>query len=298
MGKILVTGLGGFTGAYVKSSFESKGYEIVGLVQSEKDRRGPSDIVCDLTGYESVVAALRGEILEGVIHLAAISFVAHSNPLDFYGVNVIGTQNLLEALRETQKNLKKVILASSANVYGLAGGESGISERTPVAPVNHYAISKAGMEFMASTYFDDLPIIITRPFNYTGPGQDPSFLVPKIVSHYRDGEKRIALGNLDVSRDFSDVRDIAEMYLGLYESEEKSRIFNLCSGTAYSIGEIVEFMNGIAGYDAEVFVNPDFVRKNEIMILKGDNSELKKAIRLKPPIAFRQTLTDLYQRTA
>jgi nucleoside-diphosphate-sugar epimerase len=229
------------------------------------------------------------------VHLAAVSFVAHANPIDFYAVNILGTQNLLDVLRETKIPLKKIILASSANVYGLAGGELAISEGFPIAPTNHYAISKAGMEFIASAYVKDLPILITRPFNYTGPGQGIQFLVSKIVSHYRQGKREIELGNLDVERDFSDVRDIAEMYRHLYESDVESGIFNLCSGKTYSIGEIISLMNEIAGYEIRVVVNQDFVRKDDIRILKGDNGSLEKAIGSRKPVDFRNTLSDMFR---
>ena len=123
---------------------------------------------------------------------------------------------------------------------------------------------------MAKLWFAKLPIIITRPFNYTGIGQAGNFLIPKIVNHFRENKKQIELGNINVSRDFSDVRDIAKSYVDLLESDVCSEVFNLCSGNVHSLSSIITKMEKIAGYSIDVQVNPDFVRENEIKILGGE----------------------------
>jgi nucleoside-diphosphate-sugar epimerase len=294
MKKILITGLGGFTGQYIKSAFEKAGYKVVGLIKSEQERVTRNDLICDITKKETIKAAIEEIQFDGVIHLAALSFVGHPHPLDFYAVNVIGTQNLLEVLHETQRSLHKVILASSSNVYGNIDSKDAISEDVPFAPVSHYAISKTAMEFVARTYFDKLPIVITRPFNYTGPGQDERFLIPKIVSHYAKNLKSIELGNIDVARDFSDVRDVANAYFGLYESSLRSEVFNICSGKVYTIKEIMGIMNEVAGYEIEILVNKDLVRGNEIMVMRGDDSKLNSVISFSNNLTMRETLEKMY----
>ena len=120
------------------------------------------------------------------------------------------------------------------------------------------------------------------------------FLIPKIVSHFRDSKELIELGNLDVSRDFTDVRDIAQAYFSLYESPASSEVVNLCSGKAYELKSVIEMMNEIADYEIEVRVNPAFVRDNEIKVLSGDNSHLMGLTGFKPSIDFKQTLQDMY----
>lgn len=294
MKKILVTGLGGFTGQYIKNAFEKAGYEVVGLMKSAEERVTQNNLICDITKKETIESAIGDLQFDGVVHLAALSFVEHPTPLDFYDVNVLGTQNLLEVLYETQKSLQKVVLASSSNVYGNIDSKDTISEDVPFAPVSHYAISKVAMEFVARTYFDKLPIVITRPFNYTGPGQAEWFLIPKIVAHYAKNLKSIELGNIDVARDFSDVRDVANAYFGLYESPIKSEAFNICSGSVYTVKEILSIMNEIAGYEIEVLANKEFMRGNEIMVLGGDNAKLKSAISYNPSFAMRETLEKMY----
>src|SRR5699024_6327789 len=122
-----------------------------------------------------------------------------------------------------------------------------------------YACSKLAMEHMVATWFDRLPLILARPFNYTGVGQAEHFLIPKIVSHFRRGEDRLELGNLDVSRDFSDVRDVVRAYLALLACDADSRIVNICSGRPTALRTIVRRMNALVGYEIEIDVNPAFV---------------------------------------
>lgn len=150
---------------------------------------------------------------------------------------------------------------------------------------------------MARTYDDRLPLIITRPFNYTGVGQEEHFLIPKIVAHYRRREPAIELGNLDVVRDFSDVRFVVEVYRRLLESEARAETVNLCSGRGVALGEIIERMNQIAGHAIQVNVNPAFVRANEIRRLIGDNGKLQRMIGPLPIFPIHDILSTLYRNS-
>ncbi len=125
-----------------------------------------------------------------------------------YAINTFGPQYILDACLKLKKSPKRIILASSSTIYGPQGNER-LNEHSLVNPTNHYACSKWAMEQIAATYADRLNITITRPFNYTGVGQDIKFLVPKIISHFKQKAATIKLGNIDVWRDFSDVRWIA-----------------------------------------------------------------------------------------
>ncbi len=269
MQRILVTGSNGFTGRYVCESLTAQGYDVVGLVRSNP---GVNEWACDLADSAAVQQLVAQLNPQGVIHLAAQSFVGHADEREFYDINLFGTLNLLDALEEKGTPLRKVVIASSANVYGPVAAEC-IAETGPPNPVNHYAMSKLAMEYMVKARWDRTPVLITRPFNYTGPGQQDRFLIAKIVSHFRRGEAVIELGNLDVARDFSDVRDIANAYVALYESDAVSEVVNLCSGKIYGLGDIIGMMNKLAGYEIEVRVNPAFVRDNEIKVLGGDNGK-------------------------
>jgi nucleoside-diphosphate-sugar epimerase len=192
-------------------------------------------------------------------------------------VNLIGTRNLLAVLAAAGKRPECVLLASSANVYGNST-EGVLKESTPANPANDYAVSKLAMEYMARIWLDRLPIVIARPFNYTGVGQTENFLLPKIVSHFRRRAEVIALGNLDVWRDFSDVRAVVRAYRRLLEVCPAGETVNICSGRAHSLREVLSMAETITGHSMRVEVNPALVRANEVRILRGDSSKLKRMI--------------------
>jgi len=262
--RILVTGLDGFTGCYLQSELESHGHAVVGLA---------SDLT-DASGISVEIAQVQPE---AVIHLAGIAFVGHGEPKDFYDVNLIGTRNLLEALANHAPDARSVLLVSSANVYGNRT-QGALSEDATADPANDYAVSKLAMEYLSRLWMDQLPIFIVRPFNYTGIGQDENFLIPKIVKHFRDRSPFIELGNLDVWREFGDVRAVTSIYRRLVELSPAGETLNVCTGQTYSLREVVALCEKITGRRLEIKVNPEFVRLNEVRVLKGDNSRLKRVL--------------------
>lgn len=288
---VLITGLRGFTGHYLGAALRARGARVVGLVQGTP--QGADEIACNLTDAQAVCAAVAQVRPTHVVHLAALAFVGHGDARAFYDVNLFGTLNLLEALAALEAPPQKVLIASSANVYGTPGVEV-IDEGVCPAPVNHYACSKLAMEHMVRTWFDRLPIVLTRPFNYTGVGQDAKFLIPKIVSHFRGKAAHIELGNLDVARDFSDVRDVAAAYVSLLEADVRSDVFNVCSGQAYALLDVLRTMTEISGHTMEVRVNPAFVRANEIPVLRGDPRKLLARTGHTSRIGLRDTLDWMY----
>ena len=293
--RALVTGLGGFTGRYLAGELEAAGYRVFGTAHGN-DPVGLDMFAVDLSNRDEmrrIVADVRPDV---VAHLAAISFIAHGDAEAIYRVNVIGTRNLLEALAALEQRPGAVLLASSANIYGNATVEV-IDELVVPAPANDYAVSKLAMEYMARLWMDRLPIVITRPFNYTGIGQAPQFLLPKIVGHFQRGERVIELGNIDVERDFSDVRTVAKAYSDLLAKAPAGEVFNVCSGEAHSLKGVLAMMAEIAGYEIEVRVNPAFVRANEVKRLQGDARKLRRVIGEFGTIPLRQTLQWMYANT-
>jgi GDP-6-deoxy-D-talose 4-dehydrogenase len=289
--RLLITGIAGFTGKYLSEHFTAQGYEVFGTVIGDTEEA--NHFTCDLRDSESIKSLILETQPTHVLHLAAISFVGESNASLIYDVNVIGTCNLLDGLSLLTTPPKKVILASSATVYGDQGCEV-LDESMCPKPVNHYGCSKLVMEQMASNYKNKLPIIITRPFNYTGSGQEPHFLIPKIVSHYQEGKKKIELGNLHVEREFNDIRDVCAIYAALMESDISDVTANLCTGRGIALLSVIEMMNEIAGYEIEVSVNPAFVRPNEIKRLVGSSTKLEALIGDIPLRPFRDTLETMY----
>jgi len=245
--KILLTGAAGFTGLFFKSAAEAEGHQVVALQ-------------ADLTDKAAVVAYVLQAAPDAVVHLAAISFVGHADDTAFYGVNVVGTMNLLASLAALPVKPSTVLLASSANIYGNCDA-SPITEAQPAAPVNHYAMSKLAMEHMARTYLDRLPLVITRPFNYTGIGQSPQFLIPKLVSHFARRAPAIELGNLQVEREFNDVRMVCDAYLALLAHGVPGEVYNVCSGQPYNLQHVIGLLSDITGHTMDVKVNPAYVRQ-------------------------------------
>lgn len=292
LGKVLVTGLEGFTGVYLEHILREKGYDVYGT--SLTDSPKPHIFTCNITKRIEIETIVHDICPDFVIHLAAISFVAESNASLIYDVNVMGTENLLEALLSLEKRPQKVILVSSATVYGNQAVDI-LEETMCPKPINHYGFSKLAMEHLACTYFDALPILITRPFNYVGIGQGEHFLIPKIISHYQKNLTSIELGNLDVAREFNDIRDVVLWYVDLLESETQGEIVNLCSGKAISLTDVIAYMNHLAGYTIDVKVNPKFVRSNEIKTLFGSTNKLTQLTPKRKLKDIEETLAWMYR---
>jgi GDP-6-deoxy-D-talose 4-dehydrogenase len=292
---VLITGARGFTGRHLRAHLQASDWKVVGLVREAAS--GPDEITADLAHPEPLRTALDTVRPDWIVHLAAITFVPHGDPQEIYQTNLFGTLNLLDAILAVGLSPRKVLIASSANVYGNPAVEV-LDETLCPAPVNHYAASKLAMEHLVRTYQDRLPILITRPFNYTGPGQDERFLIPKIVGCYRRGQPAIELGNLDVIRDFSDVRFVVEAYRRLLDSSAVGDTVNICSGVGVALGEVIDRMNQLTGYAIEVRVNPDFVRANEVRRLIGDNHKLRRLIGALPEYPIDVILRTLYHGSA
>lgn len=289
MSAVLITGISGFTGRYLAGALRQEGHEVLGVGQNGGYTSSSDVFSCDLLDRRHLREVVKQTQPDYVVHLAAISYVAHGDVDAIYRTNVVGTRNLLEALSLNSKLPHAILLASSANLYGNSL-EDPISELAPVCPTNDYAVSKLCMEYMARLWVDKLPITIVRPFNYTGVGQSLNFLLPKIVDHFQRGANEIELGNIDVARDFSDVRTVVAAYCKLLKSVRNGGIFNICSGRAHSIRDILTMMSEISGISVKVRVNPNLIRANEVKTLRGNNSKLVAIIGGLDTIPLEKTL--------
>jgi GDP-6-deoxy-D-talose 4-dehydrogenase len=297
--RALITGLSGFTGRHMAALLSSKGYDVWGTVTSTPDDEVvdaigmPVDLL-DAEALKSFVADARPDV---VVHLAGAAHVTGHTPGTTYLVNIVGTRNLLSALATLDRKPRAVLLASTANVYGNADVEV-IDEEVDIRPANDYAVSKLAMEHAARLWLDRLPLIFVRPFNYTGVGQSEDYVLPKIVGHHARREARISLGNLNVSRDFSDVRDVVATYARLLDAAPAGETFNICSGHGHSLGHLLGLLARIAGYKIDVFVDPRFMRRNEIARLVGCNHKLRRVIGAVPLTPIGETLEWMYEYMA
>lgn len=293
MKKVLITGIGGFTGRYLAAELAQNGYAVFGTGSTA---RGGEHYFfqADLEDKPRLQAVLDQIKPQVVVHLAACAYVAHEDAEAFYRVNLIGTRHLLAAIAEASPQVDCVLLASSANVYGNAE-VSPVPESALPQPANDYAVSKLAMEHMARLWMDRLPIVIVRPFNYTGVGQDERFVIPKIVAHHRQKKPVIELGNLHVRREYNDVRSVAQAYRRLIEVCPAGETVNLCTGRAYSLDEVLALTEELSGHHLEVKVNPAFVRAHEVHTLTGDNRKLLDLIADWDSLPLRETLAWMLQ---
>ena len=297
---LLITGSQGFTSIYLRDVFLKEGYAVWGLV---KNNPREWEVAADITDKVALRDAIANIAPSYVIHLAGVSNVVHENSSALYAINCLGTLNLLDVLQEKNIEIKKIILASSAYVYGNYKHEENekeanlISETVCPKPINHYAMTKLSMEYMALSLYPNLPIVITRPFNYTGFGQQNYVLVPKILHHFVTKAPKILLGNTHVYREFNDVRMVVEAYKGLLHHAEPGTLVNICSGKSYSLKEILTLCSEISQHTLDVERDEKLVRKNEPSHLSGDPTLLHSIVPNLPCYSLEDTLRWMYDKS-
>lgn len=237
---------------------------------------------------------------EAVIHLAAQASVPKSweAPDLTYQVNVLGTSNLLEALKMTRH--AKTLLVGSAQVYGMVELERPLRETDPLQPNSPYAVSKVCQELLGRLYFSEfgIPILMSRAFNHTGPGQRSEFAIGSFCSQIAAleagrADMRMRVGPLNPVRDFLDVRDVVDAYRLLIEAGVAGETYNVSSGRGYPIGDLLEILLKASEVGAHVTLEEDKnPRPGDSRILIGDNSKIRSAIGWQPRIPIRQSLLD------
>jgi nucleoside-diphosphate-sugar epimerase len=288
--RVLVTGAGGFTGRHLCAHLREHGFRVFGLTEHPPERE--DELEANLLEPGAVKAAVREAAPDHVVHLAAIAFPGHAQAGAVYRVNLCGTLTLLEALAAHRMGQGGVLLPSSGTVY--AESASPLSEESPLNPGTHYAVSKLAMEHMARLFGAALPIVVVRPFNYTGPGQREPYLVPKIVRHFAERASAIELGNVDVERDFLDVRTVVDAYRRLLAAPAAhGKTLNLCSGTGTTVRALIGMLETITGHRIEIRVNPQFVRAGEPARIVGSAARLRETIGELVSIPLATTLADM-----
>lgn len=295
---ILITGINGFVGRTLRRHLLEKGYnDITGIDLISSDH---SVYAVDITDHIAVEKAINGIKPSCIFHLAGISRVDHSNPHQLYSINTIGTLNILNAALR-QSHMPKVILVSSAQVYGnIPLHQQPISETTPVSPVNHYGASKSAAEQIALGIHNEagLPVVILRPFNHIGRGQDPHFVIPKIINAFKNRDTDIELGRLSVMRDFLDVRDVVDVYTRVMEDFDDGQLFNICRGKGTIIGDLLPLLEKMTGHTIEVRQHQKLIRKAEIDQVIGDPQKVEQRYHWHPRYTLEDTLRWILDDTA
>ena len=240
---------------------------------------------------------------EAICHLAAQSSVARSwqDPVSTFNVNALGTLNLCNAAAKLARR-PRLLLVSSAEVYGQVPlGRMPVSEDEPFAPVTPYAASKAAAEVVGLQAWlgGGLEVIRARAFNHSGPGQAPGFVVPDLASQVARAARgelaRITTGNLEVSRDFTDVRDVVRAYRLLLIHGEPGVAYNVCRGEAFLVSDILRRLMDIAGVNVPVWVDPERARPADVRTHVGDPGRLKALTGWQAEFSLDRTLADVLE---
>jgi len=306
--KVLVTGAGGFIGSHLVEELVRKGanvscflkYDSKGglgnLTKIPKEIFDKLEIIRDdLRDIESVKKAV--ENCDVIFHLGALISIPYSyeNPRGYVETNIIGTLNILEAAKNN-KNIKKIVITSTSEVYGTAL-YSPIDEKHPLQAQSPYAASKIASDKLAESFAKsfNLPITIIRPFNAYGPRQSIRAVIPTII-HQALISDRIKLGSLDPKRDFTFVEDTVKGFIKIAESENSiGEVINIGSGKAVSIGEVVETIKSILNKNFEIETDPNKIRpeKSEVKLLICDNKKAKEIIGWEPNVSLKEGLNEV-----
>jgi GDP-4-dehydro-6-deoxy-D-mannose reductase len=315
--RVIVTGAAGFVGRYLVSELDAAGYEVLGIDLTESPAGGSSDLFlsssragydqCDLTRSDETMEIIADWKPKGVFHLAAQSSAAYSfdHPRETFETNVFGSLNLLEAIRSLSRDSSeqvRVLCVGSSEEYGRRGpDEMPLSEESPIEPVSPYAVSKATQRMLMHQYHAAYGIdaVITRSFSHTGPGQKDRFVLPSFARQCAEikagaAEAKIRVGNLDVERDFLDVRDVVRAYRLLFEKGGAGVVYNVCRGEGIALGDALDILIGMTGRDVEIEIDPELFRPADVPVLVGDNRRLRDDTGWSPSKTTGEMLKDLF----
>jgi GDP-4-dehydro-6-deoxy-D-mannose reductase len=298
--RVFVTGANGFVGRWLEPELRDHGHEVV---------CSPGPEVLDIADRSGLARWFdnAGDRPDAVIHLAGMAFApdASHDPVEAFRVNVGGTLALFEALRELGIR-PPVLVSGSADVYGMARPEDlPLREDAPSAPDSPYALSKVSQEGAAAEASAryGFPVVVTRSFNHTGPGQRPVFVVPAMAQRVlamKNGQATtIPAGNIDVRRDLTDVRDVVVAYRRLLEAAAEGQlvdrftVVNVASGEVIAVRDIIGRLCALAGVMPAIEKNQSLVRVGDPTEIRGDATLIAQLVGWKPVISLEQTLFDV-----
>jgi GDP-4-dehydro-6-deoxy-D-mannose reductase len=303
--RVLITGVSGFAGGWLARACAAAGEDVIGVSRNARVPQGcGTGFSLDLRDGEAF-RRLVGQVRPSVVyHLAALSSVGRSweDPGTTLNANVAMAVSVLEAVR-LEAPEARVVWASSCEVYGVPE-HLPVSESAPVSPESPYAVSKAAGEMLAAMYakVHELAIVRVRPFNHSGPGQLPIFLLSSLArqaAEARIGGLRsvqIETGNPDTRRDFTDVRDVGRAYRLLAEAEVGCNVYNVCSGTSVSAAEqVATIASLLAPIEVEHVVDPGRLRAHEVLDSRGCAERIRAETGWRHEIPLRQTIAEMIE---
>ncbi len=309
--RVLITGITGFAGSHLAEFILNRDpdVEVFGIVRWRSRMENIAHIrdkveLCeaDLKDMVSLQGCLAHMKPDRIFHLAAQSFVPTSwtCPGETFAINATGQINLFQALLGLHQS-PRIQVAGSSEEYGQVFPEEiPMKETNPLRPLSPYAVSKVAQDLLGYQYFKSygLPVVRTRGFNHTGPRRGEVFVTSSFAKQIAEIEKKkkepvIRVGNLDSQRDFSDVRDIVEAYWLSLEKGEPGEVYNIGSGFARTMREVLDTLLSLSRVDVRVEVDPKRLRPSDVPILLADPSKFISLTGWKPRIPFERTLRDL-----
>lgn len=313
MKRATVTGADGFVGQWLLRLLLDEGFDVTGLIRGARPALttlAPDSTAhirwrtFDLSNLEQAKSIFKAANPDLIFHLAAQSSVPESiaHPLDTIEANVSGTLNVLEAARRCAPHAG-VLTVGSSDAYGIKSPESmPLREDAPLDPRNPYAASKAAAEIIALQYAQSgwCRVIATRSFNHSGPGQSTRFALAAFAKQIAEVKARrrpphVRVGALEPRRDISDVRDVVRAYLALAERGQSGAVYNVCSGHARSMRQLLDELIELAGIEVETIEDHALLRAVETPLLVGDPGRIKREVGWQPEIELRRTLRDLLE---
>lgn len=283
--RVAIIGGESFTSTHLLPLLLEIGLDVIMSQRKEKSQKN----FLDLRDYGSISRFLKYSQPNVVLLLAGKSNTSEKQYQGYHDINVLGPLRLANAIQELNYDIDQFIFASSSHVYGSIE-KRGILENDNLSPQGNYGISKFTAESILKESHGDR-LVVVRPFNYTGAGQNPDlFVVPKIVNAFKVRKDEIELGNIWPERDISDVRDICEMYRNLILKEIVGTDINFCSGKGIRISDIIAFCKNITGVDLQIRENPEFIRKNEPIYQVGSPERARELGLFLKKIDVKETL--------
>lgn len=308
--RILITGAGGFVGPHLirelQKNAEHEIYASIYSPSSDISSLLPQDHIIpgNLTDYQYAESLISTSKPDVIYNLASISRVESTvrDTTHLITTNTLIAYNVLEAARIKSPNTR-VLAICSGNVYGrVEGNETPIKETNPLRPLNAYAVSKISQEYLSLQYHHayGTDVVVLRPFNHTGPGQLAEFVIPSFAKQFvniKSGKQEATLkvGNLDTARDFTDVRDMVRAYVLAADKGENGEVYNIGSGRAYTIREVLAMLQKLSGISVEVQEDSSKIRRSDVPILVADPTKFNAITGWTPTTAFEQTLGDVLQ---
>jgi GDP-4-dehydro-6-deoxy-D-mannose reductase len=307
--KIFITGVDGFVGIYMARYFLEKGCQVAGTSWSFDDSKTIQEIKKDasvekinILDSDSLVRFIKKQNPEAVVHLAAQAAIPPSwkDPAGTLRINNEGTYNLFFGIQALNRDIPILVIGAAAEYGHVKCDGSLISEEDRFSPDNPYAVSKIAEEMIAYQYYlsHGLHTVRARPFTHVGPGQDSRFVCSEFSRAIAQMERglipcEMRVGNLEIRRDFLDVRDVITAYDLILEKGKKGEVYNVCSSKGTSIGEILQLLQSNSEKKIKVIIDENKVRKNEALAIVGDNSKIKRELGWTPKYDLEKTILDM-----